>query len=226
MRFPIPLFVVTTLSTAGITLAAATPAWSQTRPLPNPLARIDTTVVVGWLNANKAELDEYDNWYSTASAGGAVGWYWTDHLKTELEYFVSSEVDRDVYTFTQQGPLSINRESRFQFGTRRLAIGQHYQFMRNVTFHPYIAAGLDVNWESIAREDGEERIFDTNARLSRTGAPPERFPKRTERHTRPFAGFGFKAYMSPRSYFRTDLKFVIDGGVEEVMTRFGIGIDF
>jgi len=61
---------------------------------------------------------------------------------------------------------------------------------------------------------------------ARTGAPPERFPKRTEVHARPFAGLGFKAYMSPRSYFRTDLKFVIDGGVEEVMMRFGIGVDF
>ena len=221
-----PPLVIRATAAAVMTLAAAAPAWSQTRPLPSPLARVDTTIVVGWLNVNKAELDEYDNWYSTPSAGGAVGWYWTDHLKTEVEYIASSEVDREVYTFRREGPVSINRESRFQFGTRRLAVGQHYQFMRNVTFHPYIAAGLDVNWESIEREDGEERIFDSNAPQPRTGAPPERFPKRTEVHARPFAGLGFKAYMAPRSYFRTDLKFVIDGGVEEVMMRFGIGVDF
>jgi hypothetical protein len=207
-------------------LAVAVPAWSQTRPLPSPLSRVDTAVIVGWLNVNKAELEEYDNWYSTGSAGGSVGWYWTDHLKTELEFVVSSEVERDVYTFRQQGPVSINRESSFQFGTRRLAIGQQYQFQRNVMFHPYIGAGLDVNWESIEREDGEERIFDNTARETRTGAPAEHFPKRTEVHTRPFAALGFKAYMSPRSYFRTDLKFVIDGGVEEVLLRFGVGVDF
>ena len=226
MPLPIPLFVVTTVATAGITLAAATPALSQTQPLRSPIARLDTTAVVGWLNANKGELDEYDSWYSAATAGASVGWYWTNHLKTELEYVVSSEVERDVYTFTQVGPLSINRESVFHFGTRRLAVGQHYQFRRNVTFHPYITAGVDLNWESIEQEDDEERVFDTVARAQRPGAPAEHFPKRTEVHTRPFAGLGFKAYMSPRSYFRTDMKFVIDKGVEEVLFRFGVGVDF
>jgi hypothetical protein len=225
MRLHIPLLVVT-VATAGITLGTASPALSQTQPLRSPLTRLDTTVVVGWLNVNKSELSEYDNWYSTGAAGATVGWYWTDHLKTEAEYVVSSEVERDVYTFTQVGPLSINRESVFHFGTRRLAVGQHYQFLRNAMFHPYVAAGVDVNWESVEREDGEQRIFDTTGRESRIGAPAERFPKHTEIHYRPFAALGFKAYMSQRAYFRTDLKFVIDGGVEEVLTRFGVGFDF
>jgi hypothetical protein len=226
MRLHLPDLVAATVATAGMTLSAAVPVWSQTLPPSTPLARVDTTVIVGWLSVNKADLERYDNWYSSASAGGTVGWYWTDNLKTELEYAASGRVQRDVYTYTQVGSLQINRESIYHFGTRRLAIGQQYQFHRNVMFHPYVAGGVDLNWESIEQHDSAERIFDAAARQTLTGEPAETYPKRTEVHVRPFATLGFKAYMSPRSYFRTDLKFVIDSGVEEVLFRFGIGVDF
>src|SRR5262245_25187759 len=104
MRPLIPPVVVATIAAAGaIFVLGARPAQSQTRPVSNPIARVDTTVIIGWLNVDKAELQEYDNWYSAASAGGSVGWYWTDHLKTELEYVVSSQVERDVYSFRQVG---------------------------------------------------------------------------------------------------------------------------
>jgi hypothetical protein len=32
--------------------------------------------------------------------------------------------------------------------------------------------------------------------------------------------------MTPRAFFRTDLKVVIRGGADEVLTRFGFGVDF
>jgi hypothetical protein len=220
MRLHIPVLAL------GITFGAAVPAWSQTAPPRTPIARVDLTGIAGWLSADKAELQRYDDWYTSGSAGGSVGWYWTDHLKTELEYAGSAKIERDVYSYEQVGPLQITRESTYHFSTRRFAIGQHYQFYRNVAFHPYVAAGIDLNWESTDREDRQERIFDTVSRQTLPGALPERHPRRTDVHARPFGTVGFKAYMSPRAFFRSDLKFVVDSGVEEVLFRFGFGVDF
>ena len=219
MRLCIPLL------TAGIAFGGAAPAWSQSR-LTNPIARVDLTGTAGWLSVDKSELQEYDNWFTSAAATGGVGWYWTDNLKTELEFTAGARIARDVYTYEQRGQLQVSRESQFHFGSRRLAVAQLYQFYRNATFHPYVGAGIDVNWESIEREDRPEQIFDPVLRQPVLGAPAERHPKRTDVHTRPFAVLGFKAYMTPRTFFRTDLKFVVDSGVEEVLTRFGFGVDF
>lgn len=187
---------------------------------------MDLTGTAGWLSINKDHLQEYDDWFTSGSASAAAGWYWTDHLKTEVEYTAGTRIERDVYRFETRGTLQINRESKYRFGSRRVSIGQHYQFFRNVLFHPYVTGGLDLNWESIEQEDGPEQVFDTVLRRSVPGAPAERHPKRTELHARPFASVGFKGYMTPRAFFRTDLKFVIDSGVEDVLTRFGFGVDF
>jgi hypothetical protein len=214
------------LIAGGLLLIGATPAWAQPAQPRSPVSRVDLTGMVGSLSVDKSELTEYNNWFSSWSGSGSVGWYWTDHLKTEVELAASSKIDRDVYTYEQVGNLQISRESEYQFSTRRVAVGQHYQFFRNAVFHPFVAAGIDLNWEQIAHEDGPARVFDITGRQSTIGEPAVTHPDRTELHTRPFATFGFKAYLTPRGFFRTDLKFVIDGGVEEVLFRFGFGVDF
>jgi Outer membrane protein beta-barrel domain len=214
------------LIAGGLLLGGATPIWAQAAQPRSPVSRVDLTGTIGSLSVDKSELTEYNNWFSSWSGGGSVGWYWTDHLKTEVELAASNRIDRDAYTYEQVGNLQISRESEYQFSTRRVAVGQHYQFFRNAVFHPFVAAGIDFNWERIAQEDGPERVFDITGRQNSIGEPAVRRPERTELHTRPFATLGFKAYMTPRAFFRTDLKFVIDGGVEEALFRFGFGVDF
>jgi hypothetical protein len=44
--------------------------------------------------------------------------------------------------------------------------------------------------------------------------------------TRPFAVAGFKAYMTPRMFWRTDIRMTFDGGPDEFLMRFAIGRDF
>jgi hypothetical protein len=200
-------------------LAGATGAGAQTAA--GPLFRADLAGSLGWLNADKSELDasRYSNdWYNRSVYGGAsFAWYWTDHWKTEIEGGASSAADLQVYTQTDIDNRPVTLNSRHRFSTRRLAIGQQYQFYRNVWVHPFVTAGLDLTWE---RQDRTDEIY------SSLPSRVERYPTRTELLARPFATAGLKAYFNSQTYFRTDMKFTFDRGVDEVLIRFGVGVDF
>lgn len=202
-----------------LVLTGATGAGAQTAV--GPLFRADASGSLGWLNADKSELDasRYSNdWYNrSVYAGAGFAWYWTDHWKTEIEGGVSSTADLRVYTetFIDGRPGSLS--SRYRFSTRRLAIGQQYQFYRNVWAHPFVAAGLDLTWERQGRTD--EIYWSLPSRV-------ETHPTRTTLLARPFATAGLKAYFNSQAFFRTDMKFTFDRGVDEVLLRLGVGVDF
>jgi hypothetical protein len=209
----------------GALLAAPSPAAAQAAPaLPS---RADVTGTLGWLNVNKTELSQ-DDWYNKGLLGSVTaGWYWTAHLKTEIEASASGAVESHA---SEEAVLSGTRRfvhAIYRFGTRRIAIGQQYQFGENAWFHPYLAAGLDLNWERTRREDEPPFVFDpaTGRGLPIGGAirPPI---DRTDLHARPYAAAGFKAYTTQRSFFRGDLRFVAGDRLEEVMLRVGFGLDF
>jgi outer membrane protein W len=201
-------------------LALAAPAAAQTSS--GRLARADAAGALGWFNARKVvpDANSYDNdWYNRSLyGGGSAGWYWTDNWKTELEAGATTEADlRATQLDTVNGRLT-TFYSTYQFSTRRIAVGQHYQFFRNAWVHPFVGGGLDLAWETIDRYDEQ---------YSSAGPSRIEHPERSEFHARPFATLGLKAYMTQRGFFRTDLKFVAAShGLEEVTLRLGLGIDF
>lgn len=201
-------------------LATAIPGSAQ--PAAAPISRVDAAGALGWLNAQKAVPDNYggnNDWYNRSLyGGGSFGWYWTDNWKTEIEGGGSTQAELyGAEPIVIDGrPASIY--STYGFSTARVAIGQQYQFFRNVWVHPFIGGGVDLTWETIERYD-EVYSSQTPGRINR--------PDQHEFHTRPFATFGLKAYMTRRGFFRTDLKFVADShGLDEVTLRFGFGVDF
>ncbi len=202
-----------------ILLSGARSAGAQTAV--GPLFRADVSGSLGWFNAGKSELNSSDgrnDWYNRSLYGGAgFAWYWTDHWKTEIEGGASSEADLRTYTQTLVNGRPGTIYSEHRFSTRRLAIGQQYQFYRNVWVHPFLTAGLDLTWEDRDRRDD---IY------SSLPSQIETYPTRTELLARPFATVGLKAYFNSQAYFRTDMKFTFDRGVDEVILRLGVGVDF
>jgi len=204
-----------------VVLLLATTKGAGAQTAVGPLFRADVSGSLGWLNADKSELDasRYSNdWYNRSVYGGAsFAWYWTDHWKTEIEGGASSAADLQVYTqpFIDGRPVTLY--SRHRFSTRRLAISQQYQFYRNVWVHPVVAAGLDLTWERQNRTDES---------YSSLPSRPETYPTRTELLARPFATVGLKAYFNSQGFFRTDMKLTFDRGVDEVLIRVGVGVDF
>lgn len=195
---------------------------AQAQGTGKPVSQADVSGTIGWLNADKAVLDSYrgsNDWYNRSLYGGAdFGWYWTDHWKTTIEGGVSSRAKLSAYSSTVVDGRPATLYSTYGFVTRRLAIGQQYQFYRNVWVHPFVGGGVDLTWEETDRSDDFLSTLPYGPRTA--------YPRRTEFLARPFTTFGLKAYMTPRAFFRTDLKLVFDKGVDEALVRFGLGVDF
>jgi hypothetical protein len=190
-----------------------------------PLVRADTWAGIGWHHARVAEEGEYDDWYHRSVSGTAgAAWYWTDHLRTEIDIGATS--GGQVFIFE---PLIANGQQTGRYGfitrrTRTLGLTQHYQFFRNAWFHPYIGAGLDLVHETKDERFEPVRVFD------RFGPGPIIEPAHEESSgrfmVRPAASLGFKAYLSPRAYFRSDARIGVRRQIEDVIVRFGFGVDF
>ena len=187
----------------------------------------DIAGTIGWLHANKSELSDWNDWYHRSAQGAAIfGWYWSPHLKTEVE--VSASTRAEFYAghdeFIDGSRASV--VSEYAFGTRRLTLGAQYQFGENAWFHPHVGTGIDVNWEKIHRFDREVYVYQVQVRPLTLVRPPVTHPDVTETHVRPFVSAGFKGYFTPRGFVRSDLRVVLGERVEEAVVRFGIGVDF
>ena len=210
-----------------LVVAAAPAALAQTvPPPPSPIARADVNATLGWFNADKSSETDRE-WYNNSLYGGiGAGWYWTDNHKTEIDFGATTQAE----IYTSRSVFIDNKQtytnSRFFFSTRTLAISQQYQGYRNAWFHPHVAAGIDLTWETSREERFPTIVYDTVARTSREVSPQQQFGPDVDLIVRPFAAVGFKAYMTQRSFFRSDMRFTFDDGIEEVLWRFGFGIDF
>jgi hypothetical protein len=197
-------------------------------PIPGsaqPLMRGDIGGSVGWLNAHKPDVDTYDHWYhASALMSAAGGWYWTEHLRTAIEAGFSTEGEIYSYEEVVIGNQELYTFSRHHFSTKRVTVGQQYQFLHNAWAHPYLGAGVDLTWDKEIRED--DPLIRVDPTGLRTVRDAQTIGPTTSARARPFGEIGAKFYMSRRAFLRTDMRFVFRDGVDEVLLRFGVGVDF
>jgi hypothetical protein len=200
----------------------------------SPLARADFTASIGSFAAKRADASEYDDWTHSLFAGLGGGYYWTDHLKTEVD--VSSNGRAEAYGTEAAGVPGSPQSSVFLehvYQSFTASVGQSYQFGRNAQFHPFVAAGVDI--ERLRHET--ERPAQSVAIYTRSPLNPAvpvvsqiQVPALTRTETAvtvsPYAAAGFKAYFTERGFFRTDLKVSARSGIERVIWRVGFGVDF
>jgi hypothetical protein len=205
-------------------IAAAREASAQTGPR---LVRGDLSGTAGWLSAGTVISSPRDSkdWHSSLFGSVSAGWYWTDNLKTEMDVGAGTEVTAYRFQYVVINGRPTYQNSDYTFSRRILGISQQYQFLRNAWFHPHLAAGANLTWERAT-----ERF--TSVAVGDPIGDPRGLPwanvegPRTTFTVRPFVATGFKAYMTPRSFFRTDLRVRFHGGPDETQVRFGFGIDF
>jgi hypothetical protein len=194
---------------------------AQSRP---PVARADFTVATGAFGKRHEERPRDDRFTSTAVGELIGGLYWTDHLKTEMAVAWTGEASR----FDQELlPGSLARLFYFENKYRSLvaSAAQSYQFGRNAFFHPFVTAGIDVDRERYTKDRPAQSSF-VGGPQPHTIVIPASKTTETRVQTRPFAGVGFKGYLSRGGFFRTDLKVGFAGGVEQITWRAGFGADF
>jgi hypothetical protein len=214
---------LTSLAAALLLALAAAPATAQDR---TPLARADVAATAGLLTINKTEFDSYNRRHGEAFFTLGAGWYWTDHLKTDVEIGASTE------TRTYRAvPIDIGGQQQIaatsvRFHSNRVALVQHYQFRRNEWFHPSVGGGIDVVRERYSLTDEPIYFYDQATRQSRVLRDAVAHGDEDEVTVRALATSGFKAYVSPRSFFLGDLRVTFTSRAEDILLRFGFGVDF
>jgi hypothetical protein len=203
------------------------PGEASAQPEPR-VTRGDVTGTIGWLSANTHPSGLYDghNWVSSLFGTASAGWHWTDNLKTEVDLGAGTKAR--VFGGSQitiNGQIAyVSTSSRFSRNT--LGISQQYQFLHNSWFHPHVAAGANVTWERKTDHIAPISVYDPVTRTSRVVAPQRVEGPRTSLTVRPFVAAGYKAYMTPRTFFRNDLRVAFRGGPDETVLRLGFGVDF
>ena len=191
--------------------------------------RWDVAGSIGWLAGNKSDIaEEWNDWYDTFATSLEIGRYWTPHVKTEAGVIVTTEagVFARQQPFIPDGgsPIFIPREHHFR--VTAFSAFATYQFFENTVVHPFLGAGVDLNWEH-ERSETPEQIVPTRDPRVTTVLPAEEDVTDTRFTARPFVTAGFKAYFSERGFFRSDIKTSFgDGRAAHVVWRAGIGVDF
>jgi hypothetical protein len=186
-------------------------------PTPS-LFRADATTSIGWFTANRVEADNCcANWSSSLFKGIGGGYYWTDHLKSEIE--VAWPGPTQAFTYPGSRPFVDGSTLVYEEHTYRgmkLSGSQLFQFGRNAMFHPYAGIGVDV-----------DRDRDEIVRTTQNGRALTQIQlTEHEVHARPFVTTGFKAYFSERAFFRSEIKVAFSDRVEQVIWKSGLGVDF
>jgi hypothetical protein len=192
------------------------------------LPRADVHAAAGWQNLHKEQAYEhYDNWLNAILYGGVgAGWYWNDHLKTQIDFGAGT---RDHQFRTEQTVIDgqpAYASSRAAIREANVSIGQQYQFFRNQWFHPHAGAGIEIARETVTEEYQPIYVFDNVTHTSKPVTPATSTPPEHRWLARAFADGGFKAYMTRRTFFLGDMRVMFRGGIDEVLFRAGFGIDF
>jgi hypothetical protein len=208
---------------AVLLLWTASAASGQDR---EPLARGDVTGTIGWIAVNTTGLESYRNWHGQGFFAAGAGWYWTDHLKTDVE--IGTSTTTETYSAV---PIDVGGQRQFapsyvRFGSARVALVQRYQFGRNQWFHPTLGGGVDIVRERYSRRDEPFYAYDQVTRQSRLLRTAVRHPEEHETAVHALAVGGFKAYVTPRAFFLADMRVTFASRAEDILFRVGFGVDF
>jgi hypothetical protein len=206
------------------TKAGAQPSSPSLQPVPD-LPRFDVSVGLGWFNGTFEDVPGARRWYNDAGWWGAqFGYYWTENLKLEAEVSGSGE-GRGWSTEEGRNPsgLPFYRYREHGLTARTVSGGLVYQFGHNQFLHPFIGAGLDVDFtRNLVRTTGFW-VEDPRGQEPLPAMPDETID---ETHAGAFGLVGLKAYFNERVFFRGDLKLGTSGPERKIVGRALVGVDF
>jgi hypothetical protein len=216
--------ILIAMGAPALWMAAPPPASAQSVELPR--GELSGTLGTQSVGVSENGLYRGNRWDGGFHGAASAGWYWTEHLKTEIDF--GGRTKGRVYepsAVTLNGTQTYYTTDR-TFSRRTLGFAQEYQFFHNLWFHPYLGAGAHLAWERSQVHSAAAFAYDPQTRISRMVSPERTERARTKVFVEPFVQSGFKAYMTPRTFFRSDLRVAFRRGVDDVVVRFGFGFDF
>jgi hypothetical protein len=188
--------------------------------------RWDVSGQLSMLNRNKSELSRWDHWYSVAAVNSTGGYYWTPHFKSEFEIGMAGEgtIDGEEETSVpgQSFPYLRYRDHKL----REMTVGATalYQFFENQWVHPFVGGGAEL----VRERHLADALPAASVRFS-TAAPNLPIPAvdTVSYSVRPVITGGFKFYVSPHAFVRTDVRTALSADRAVAWQwRGGIGFDF
>jgi hypothetical protein len=219
----------TLVAVAILAIPFVVPPSARAQAVPPKLPAFDAAVLAGWGALRGDEAATYDSWDGVSVVALAIGYYWTDNLKTELQLQTGTEASYYGYPEVIRVPgiaVPVYRSFEQRAHVTSIAPAVHYQFFRNQWFHPFLGAGVSLDRDRVRRVYPEQPV-PTGA----NGGPPwaqlprEEQPTRTTIVPRPLLLGGFKAYVASRAFLRTDASatFVVRS---RAMLRWQVGVGF
>lgn len=208
----------------GLALASPTLAQSSTAAR---LARADVHAAIGWAHVHATDASEWGRWDNgVGNASAWFGWYWTDHLKTEIGADTTGTASFYRFEYLGSPAFSTSRSSTVEIKGTAVGVLQQYQFLRNAWVHPFLGAGVEMRRERRVEAFDPVTAYDAATREWRIVEPARRVEPPARWQARGVLAAGLKGYASTRVFARVDLKVALRGGVDEAVLRFGLGVDF
>ena len=220
--------------TTLLCLAALAAADSARAQQPAPLAlpgpgRWDAAGQLALLNRNRSDLSQWDRWYAAPAVDGTAGRYWMPHVKTEFEIGAAGygSIDGEEGATVPGGPVFFPRYREHRFQETTFGATAQYQFFENPWVHPFVGAGAEV----VRERHTADALPPQTIRLSTTNPglilPTVPAIDRVEWSVRPLVTGGFKFYVSPNAFVRTEVRTAFSAnGALALQWRGGVGFDF
>ncbi len=172
-----------------------------------------------------------DNWFQTGQGGVVLGRYVTPHLKFELEMTGTGEgtqfVQRHVSVPGFAFPYPVGAEAHRS--VRSLGTALTWQFLENQWIHPFVQAGLSTNFDRRTVHTWPQNFNSGDPRqggtVIRVAEEMVEGPHSTTA-VRAAVGGGWKLYLSPKLFVRTDGCASFGPRNYDLAFRVGFGADF
>lgn len=191
--------------------------------------RWDVVGQLSLLNRNKPELSRWDHWYSVAAVNATGGYYWTPHFKSEFEIGTGGEGTIDGEEETpipgQSFPYARYRDHKL----REMTVGGTalYQFFENQWVHPFVGAGAELVQERHVADAMPASTIRFSTAVPNVQLPAVPAVDTVTYSVRPLVTGGFKFYLSPHAFVRTDVRTALSADRPVAWQwRGGIGFDF
>ena len=173
-----------------------------------------------------------DDWYFEGRYAVSIGKYWTDHIKTELEFAHSDEGSRYVQQFVDRPgvPPHYSIPAQEYHRLQQLSGRVVYQFLDNAWVHPYVLGGVTLDIDRRRREIPPNYFYPPVTPQNRP-SPILVTPGATEgpdTSWRPAATFGAgaKMYMTRRTFFNAAATASLAQTTRTFSLIAGFGLDF
>ena len=217
---------------AFLAIPGAAAAQQQTSP-PDPgqgtldVPRWDLNASAGLFQGRPNDESEgWDHWYGDGRYTASLGYYWTTHFKTEVEFATTGEGQRYTQEYVDipglPTPYPISTDVFHQ--VRQTSARAVWQFGDNVWVHPYLNAGIVYEMERTRYRSPEQFYYPPGD--PRMPIRPQLTGERESDRVGFTIGGGSKFYVSPNAYIHAGLQITRAKPSTSVTALAGIGIEF